>query len=51
MNAMLAVVLLLVAGYALACYFTGENLLAAWWDEWRLGRVPLAEWEIGRAHV
>jgi hypothetical protein len=31
------------AGYALTCYFTGENLLATWWDEWRLHRAGLAE--------
>ncbi len=29
-------------GYALACYFTGENLLATWWDEWCLRRTSPA---------
>ena len=32
-----------LAGYALACHFTGVNLLAAWWDERRLRRASLSE--------
>jgi hypothetical protein len=32
-----------LAGYALACYFTAENLLATWVDEWRLRRLSLEE--------
>lgn len=28
-----------LAGYALACFLTGENLVAAWWDERRLRAV------------
>jgi hypothetical protein len=38
-----AIVVLAVVAYALACYFTGENLLATWWDEWRLARRSLEE--------
>jgi len=34
--------LALLAAYDLACYFTGENLLAAWMDERRLRRQSLA---------
>ncbi len=30
---------LALGGYAAACRLTGENLLATWWDEWRLARV------------
>lgn len=33
---------LALGGYLAACHFTGENLLATWWDEWRLGRTSLA---------
>ncbi|TSJ79024.1 hypothetical protein [Rariglobus hedericola] len=34
---------MLAAGYVGACYLTGENLIATWWDEWRLSRRSLAE--------
>ena len=32
-----------LAGYGLACYFTGEDLLATWVDEWRLRHRSLEE--------
>lgn len=32
-----------IAGYWAACYLTGENLAATWWDEWRLSRRSLSE--------
>ena len=32
-----------LTGYELACYFTAENLLATWVDEWRLRRISLEE--------
>lgn len=45
-------VILALAGYFLACRLTGENLLATWWDEWRLARVPIetlaASWAANR---
>lgn len=34
--------LVLLAAYGLACYLTGENLFAAWADEWWLRRQSLA---------
>jgi hypothetical protein len=30
-----------LAGYFVACRLTGENLIATWWDEWRLAKVPV----------
>ena len=32
-----------LTGYGLACFFTAENLLTTWVDEWRLRRISLEE--------
>lgn len=39
----------LAVAYLVACYLTGENLLATWWDEWRLRGTDLPHWDAFRA--
>ena len=34
-----------LTGYGLACFFTAENLLTTWVDEWRLRRIALEEFD------
>jgi hypothetical protein len=46
---LVGLVVLAIVVHAVASYFTAENLLATWGDEWRLARKSLAELDAANA--